>query len=132
MAAEQLKWQLSSSAGASSAAKLMPRWQLSSQADAKISSLPSRARPTAVTGSLSPGCRESLKSMTLAPWHQEVQISRKHIIYYTSAMISWCRDHQNIDVLGPKITNKAAKQLSWCHWRGNGWAKQLSWCQNSG
>ena len=88
----------------------------------------SRARPTEATGWFSPQCRESLKSMILVPWQQEVQISRKHIIYYTAAMISWCRDHQNIDVLGPKITNKAAKQLSWCPWRGKGSAKQLSWC----
>ena len=65
--------------------------------------------------------------MILGPWLREVQISPKHIIYYTLAMISWCRDHQNIDVLGPQIINKAAKQLSWCHWEGKEGAKQLSW-----
>ena len=29
-------------------------------------------------------------------------------------MFSCCQSHQNIDILVPKNTNKAAKQQSWC------------------
>ena len=41
-------------------------------------------------------------------------MSRKHIIYDTKAIFAWCQSHQNIDILAPRITKKAAKQLSWC------------------
>ena len=29
-------------------------------------------------------------------------------------MFSWCQSHQNIDILVPRITTRAAKQRSWC------------------
>ena len=41
-------------------------------------------------------------------------MSRKHIICYTKPIFAWCQSHQNINILAPRITKKAAKQLSWC------------------
>ena len=50
-------------------------------------------------------------------------------------MFSGCQSHQNIDILVPKNTNKAAKQQSWCQdGVGDGAkpaAKQPSWCQDA-
>ena len=61
-------------------------------------------------------------------------MSRKPIIYYTKAMFSCCQSHQNIDILVPKNTHKAAKQQSWCQDGVGGGAKpaakQPSWCQD--
>ena len=81
----------------------------------------SRARTICLTGWFPHGWGRVPKSMLLAPLQRAVRISRKYSIYYTGAMISWCQPHQNIDVLVPQITHKAAKQLSWCQ----------SWCQDS-
>ena len=50
-------------------------------------------------------------------------------------MFSGCQSHQNIDILVPKNTNKAAKQQSWCQDGVGGGAKpaakQPSWCQDA-
>ena len=50
-------------------------------------------------------------------------------------MFSCCQSHQNIDILVPKNTNKAAKQQSWCRDGVDGGAKpaakQPSWCQDA-
>ena len=50
-------------------------------------------------------------------------------------MFSGCQSHQNIDILVPKNTNKAAQQLSWCQEGvpsgAKPAAKQPSWCQDA-
>ena len=69
-------------------------------------------------------------------------MSRKHITYYTKAICAWCQSHQNIDILAPRITKKAAKQLSWCQDakisaklvpRWPSWCQDTSssWCQDA-
>ena len=50
-------------------------------------------------------------------------------------MFSGCQSHQNIDILVPKNTTKAAKQQRWCPDGVGGGAKpaakQPSWCQDA-
>ena len=69
-------------------------------------------------------------------------MSRKHIIYYTKAIFAWCQSHPNIHILAPRITKKAAKQLSWCQDakisaklvpRWPSWCQDTSssWCQDA-
>ena len=91
--------------GAKPAAK-QPSWCQ----DAKISRfLPAREAFCRIPWNphLCPGVQ---KSTILVPRYQNGQISRKHIIYYTKSMFSGCQSHQNIDILVPKNTTKAAKR----------------------
>ena len=111
--------QLSSRAGAKMGWGMVPSQQLSSQAGAKMPRhQPSWCQDIKISfareaicshWSRFPGLQGIQKSTILVPRYQNGQISRKHIIYYTKAMFSGCQSHQNIDILGPRIINKAAK-----------------------
>ena len=107
--------------GAKPAAK-QPSWCQ----DAKISRfLPAREAFCLIPWD-PPVCPGLPKSTILVPRYQNGQISRKHIIYYTKAMFSGCQSHQNIDILVPKNTTKAAKRQSWCQDGVGGWCQASS------
>ena len=75
-------------------------------------------------------CPETIKSTILVPEQQHVNMSRKHLIYYTKAIFAWCQSHPNSDILAPRITKKAAKQLSWCQAGAKMLRYQPRWCQD--